>query len=116
MGTGVGMRISAWRFFVVVAVFWAGMLLTLPGGAQSYDPSLVGALKWRMIGPFRGGRVLAVSGIPGEPDVYYFGAVAGGIWKTTNSGITWQPIFDPHRIASIGALAIAPSNSKIIYA
>ena len=69
-----------------------------------------------MIGPFRGGRVLAVTGIPGQPDVYYFGAVAGGIWKTTNSGITWQPIFDTQCIASIGALATAPSNPQIIYA
>lgn len=68
-----------------------------------------------MIGPFRGGRTIAVSGIEGEPNTYYFGSVAGGVWKSTNGGITWAPIFDSQPIASIGALAIAPSNPSVIY-
>jgi photosystem II stability/assembly factor-like uncharacterized protein len=83
--------------------------------AQQPDPSLYSGLRWRMIGPFRGGRSIAVSGIEGQPNVYYFGAVGGGVWKTTNGGLTWEPIFDGQSIGSIGALAIAPSDPNIIY-
>ena len=91
------------------------ILLPVAGLAQQVDPSLYGGLRWRMIGPFRGGRSIAVSGVPNQPNVYYFGAVGGGVWKTTNSGETWEPIFDSQPIASIGALAVAPSNPNIIY-
>src|SRR5262245_2817005 len=67
------------------------------------DSALFGAMKWRQIGPFRGGRVVAVSGVPGDPATWYFGGVAGGVWKSTNAGSTWQPVFDDQKIASIGA-------------
>jgi len=83
--------------------------------AAAVDPSLFQELHWRLIGPFRGGRVLAVSGVPGEPDHFYFGSVNGGVWETRDTGRTWQPIFDDQPIGSIGALAIAPSNPKVIY-
>src|SRR5262249_7361336 len=63
----------------------------------------------------RGGRVLAVSGIPGDPRVYYFGAVAGGVWKTTDAGSTWQPIFDQQPISSIGSIAVAESDPNVIF-
>lgn len=79
------------------------------------DEALFKSMKWRQIGPFRGGRVLAMAGIPGEPNVYYFGAVAGGVWRTTDGGANWKPLFDQQPISSIGALAVAPSNHKIIY-
>jgi photosystem II stability/assembly factor-like uncharacterized protein len=85
------------------------------GLAQQLDPSLYSGLRWRMIGPHRGGRSIAVSGVEGQPNVFYFGAVGGGVWKTTNAGLTWEPIFDSQPIASIGALAVAPSNPDIIY-
>jgi photosystem II stability/assembly factor-like uncharacterized protein len=83
--------------------------------AQQLDPNLYNGLRWRMIGPHRGGRTIAVSGVEGQPNVYYFGGVGGGVWKTANGGITWEPIFDGQPISSIGALAVAPSNPSVIY-
>jgi photosystem II stability/assembly factor-like uncharacterized protein len=79
------------------------------------DQALYGGLKWRMVGPFRAGRVNAVTGVPGQPNTFYFGSVGGGVWKSTNAGRTWNPIFDGQSVASIGAIAIAPSNPQIIY-
>jgi photosystem II stability/assembly factor-like uncharacterized protein len=72
-------------------------------------------MQWRCIGPHRGGRVLAVSGVRGEPETFYFGAVGGGVWKTTDAGHTWKPIFDAQPIASIGALVVSTSDPNIIY-
>ena len=72
-------------------------------------------LRWRMIGPFRAGRVNGVSGVPGQPNVFYMGSVGGGVWKTTNAGRTWLPIFDSQPIASIGAIAVAPSDTNVVY-
>jgi photosystem II stability/assembly factor-like uncharacterized protein len=83
--------------------------------AQAFDPALFQDLHWRSIGPFRGGRVLAVSGVPDEPRRFYFGSVNGGVWETNDAGRTWQPIFDAQPVGSIGALTVAPSDSKIIY-
>ncbi len=75
----------------------------------------LGGLRWRSIGPFRGGRTIAVSGVEAQPSVFYFGGVGGGVWKSTNAGETWEPIFDKQPIASIGALVVAPSDPNIIY-
>jgi photosystem II stability/assembly factor-like uncharacterized protein len=83
--------------------------------ASAADPALFGALKWRSIGPYRGGRALAVAGIPGNPDTFYFGSVAGGVWRTNDAGATWQPLTDGTSISSVGALAIAPSDHNVIY-
>jgi photosystem II stability/assembly factor-like uncharacterized protein len=83
--------------------------------AQQYDPALFSGMQWRLIGPFRGGRSLTAVGVPGQPNTFYFGAVGGGIWKTADAGRTWKPIFDGEPIASIGAIAIAPSDPNIIY-
>ena len=83
--------------------------------AQKIDTSSLQQMKWRLVGPFRGGRVEAVAGIAGDPKTYYFGAVAGGVWKTTDAGSTWKPIFDHESTQSIGAIGIAPSDPNIIY-
>src|ERR1041385_5202631 len=83
--------------------------------AAIIDEKLFNGMQWRQIGPFRGGRALAIEGIPGEPSTYYFGAVAGGIWKTIDGGQTWAPIFDKEDISSIGAIAVAPSDHNEIY-
>ncbi|MGA8534058.1 MAG: hypothetical protein WB615_08120 [Candidatus Tumulicola sp.] len=77
--------------------------------------SVTGGLHWRLIGPFRAGRALAVTGVPGEPEHFYFGAVDGGVWESLNAGRTWNPIFDAEPIGSIGAIAVAPSNPRSIY-
>ncbi|MGH9765316.1 MAG: WD40/YVTN/BNR-like repeat-containing protein, partial [Blastocatellia bacterium] len=82
---------------------------------QQYDPGTYSGLRWRMIGPFRGGRANAVSGVPGQPTVFYFGSVGGGVWKSTNSGRSWASVFDSQPIASIGAIAVAASNPNIVY-
>ena len=86
-----------------------------PATTAAVNPSLFGALQWRGIGPYRGGRALAVAGIPGDASTFYFGAVAGGVWKTTDGGGTWQVLTDGTPISSVGAIAIAPSNHAIIY-
>src|SRR5437660_3188717 len=82
---------------------------------QSYDPKLFSAMKWRLVGPHRAGRVTTVTGIPGNPAIYYFGTPGGGVWKTIDGGRVWTPIFDDAHVASIGALALAPSNPDIVY-
>ena len=90
--------------------------LSTPANSQGVPPEMFGALQWRSIGPFRGGRTVAVSGVPGDGTTFFFGAVDGGVWKTENAGVTWVPLFDGQPIASIGALAVAPSNPQVIYA
>jgi photosystem II stability/assembly factor-like uncharacterized protein len=77
--------------------------------------SAFSALQWRGIGPFRGGRAVAVAGVPGSPNIFYFGAAAGGVWKTIDAGATWKPIFDGVKASSIGAIAVARSNPNILY-
>jgi photosystem II stability/assembly factor-like uncharacterized protein len=104
------------RCFVVALTLTAGIAMSAASASASqYSPSLYGGMHWRMIGPFRGGRTLTATGVPGNPTLFYFGAVAGGVWKTNDAGRTWYPIFDGQNIASIGAVAVAPSDPNIIY-
>jgi photosystem II stability/assembly factor-like uncharacterized protein len=84
--------------------------------AQNIPAGMFDGLRWRLIGPFRGGRAVTATGIPGDPNTFYFGAVGGGIWKTTDAGMVWNPIFDDQHIASVGAIEVAPSDPNIIYA
>lgn len=97
-----------------LALLTLGITTALTAQA-SVDPSLYQDLHWRLIGPFRGGRVLTVAGVPGDNRHFYFGAVDGGVWATQDAGRTWQPIFDDEKVGSIGALAVAPSDPKTLY-
>ncbi|MGZ4832435.1 MAG: VPS10 domain-containing protein [Terriglobales bacterium] len=83
--------------------------------SQTYNQALFSGMKWRGIGPYRGGRVLAVTGVPGEANTFYFGGVAGGVWKTLDAGATWKPLTDKEPIASVGSIAVAESDHNTIY-
>ncbi len=108
---------GAWLaiFFLLASLFGLSRLAAAPAADPTVDPRLFQELRWRSIGPFRGGRALAVTGVRGEADVFYFGAVGGGVWSTNDAGRTWKPIFDGQPIASIGAIAVAPSDARVIY-
>lgn len=88
---------------------------TMRGQVSQIDPARYSGLRWRSIGPFRAGRVNGVAGVPGQPNVFYAGSVGGGVWKTTNAGRTWFPVFDSQPVASIGAVSVAPSNTSVVY-
>ncbi|MFZ4793483.1 MAG: glycoside hydrolase [Blastocatellia bacterium] len=90
-------------------------LLAIGLAAQPVSPSGFSGLRWRSIGPFRAGRTVGATGIPSQPNVFFIGVNNGGVWKTTDAGRTWRPIFDDQPTGSIGDLAIAPSDPNIIY-
>ena len=96
------------------------LILLMPclasAAGSDINPALLQGMKWRQIGPFRGGRVVAVSGVPGDPATWYFGGVAGGVWKSTDVGSSWKPVFDDQKISSIGAIAVAESDHNVVYA
>ena len=98
---------------VFALVFSLGVLAL--SAAESYDTKLFTELRWRDIGPFRGGRTRALSGVPSEPNVFYIAQVNGGVFKTNDYGHTWDPIFDHEDTGSVGAIAVALSNPNIIY-
>ncbi len=83
--------------------------------SASVDPKIYAGMKWRLLGPFRGGRSITVTGVSSQPNTYYFGAVAGGVWKTTDGGNTWDPLFEKETTSSIGSIAVSPSDPNIIY-
>ncbi len=113
---GFGMALVGRDFIQRGAVAGIGPIADAPGVD---DVPNLGAtysgLRWRMLGPFRGGRVAAATGVPGRPGEFYFGAVNGGVWKSIDAGRIWLPVFDSQPVASIGAIAVAPSSPDTIY-
>ena len=105
-------KTSRRTMLLVLAAAW---LLAVVAAAQQIDPQSYAGLRWRFLGTHRGGRVTAATGVIGQPNLYYIGTPNGGVWKTDDGGRTWKPIFDSVRVPSIGALAVAPSDPKIIY-
>src|SRR6476620_9744987 len=104
------------RALVAPAVAASDSIVGGTSGATADEmTALFSGLQWRMLGPFRGGRVDAVSGVVGRPNEFYFGAVNGGVWKSIDAGRVWTPVFDSQGVASIGALAVAPSAPDTIY-
>lgn len=106
-------RVSRYFFLLIVSIV---PLISNICRSQTVPPELLSAFQWRLIGPFRGGRVVAVTGVPGGGSTFYFGSVGGGVWKSNDAGMTWTPIFDGQPIASIGALEVATSNPNVLYA
>ena len=108
----------------VLAAFAAASLssaaMAAPPDAQAKltPTSDLDGLKYRLVGPFRGGRATGVAGVPGDPTTFYFGAAAGGLWKTTDAGTTWKPLWDnfPEAAPAVGAVAVARSNPNVVYA
>ena len=102
------------RFLCLMALLICAAV-PISASAQGLPSQLFSGLRWRLVGPYRAGRVVAVSGVPGSEGSFFFGGVDGGVWKTTDAGTVWQPVFDNEPIASIGALAVAPSDPNVIY-
>src|SRR5438874_13723882 len=104
-------------FLIVLCVTAAAGAQRGGGNAQPADAGPFGALRWRSLGPPRGGRSLAVAGSVARPNEYYMGATGGGLWKATNGGTTWRPVTDgsPVTSSSVGAVAVAASNPDIVY-
>ncbi len=103
------------RHLILIGIFCGALLSIQSVIAQQYPANTYSEMRWRMIGPFRGGRTRAVAGVPTQPNVFYIGAVNGGVWKSNDFGRTWAPIFDQQDTQSIGAIAVAPSDPNIVY-
>ena len=106
---------SSWTNGKRLSLLLLLILPLFPLPAQQYDQRLFAEMRWRCIGPFRGGRTVAITGVPHQPSVFYMAAVNGGVWKSDDFGNTWNPIFDDQPSGSVGAIGVAPSDPNIIY-
>jgi photosystem II stability/assembly factor-like uncharacterized protein len=110
---------SAFRctFLILLLQLFHGPAVTAAEPATGTDTARLEGLEWRLVGPYRGGRVTTATGVPGKPNLYYMGATGGGIWKTENAGATWKNISDADfKVGTIGAVAVAESDHNVIYA
>src|ERR1700756_4082858 len=96
--------------------YFSLLLLALTVSAQTVDTDLYGGLRWRSLGPFRGGKSTMVSGVPGNPAVYYMATAGSGVWKTVDGGQVWNCVSDSIHLTSVGAVAVAPSRPETVYA
>ncbi len=103
------MKMKFLKIALLLFISWQAVL------AQPFDPRLFNAMRWRMIGPHRGGRTVGAVGVEQQPNVFYMGVNNGGVWKTNDYGLTWKPIFDDQPTGSVGDVVVAPSNPNIIY-
>jgi hypothetical protein len=105
------------RLSILASIVASAAITVLPLAAhsQTIDPSMYSSLRYRLIGPFRGGRTVGAAGIPDQPNTFYVGVNNGGVWKTTDAGRTWNPIFDSESTGSVGTLALAPSDPNVIF-
>src|ERR1051325_3695100 len=101
---------------ITLALSFAISLTTVRAQQRGYDESLLKGLKWRSIGPYRGGRSTAVAGVTSQPNVFYFGATGGGVWKTTDGGVNWENVSDEYfKTGSVGAIGILESDPNVVY-
>ena len=110
-----GESVNRSQRLILFLAFFSSFIGTYSHAQQIIDPKTYEGMKWRLIGPFRGGRSLTAVGVVSQPNTYYFGAVSGGVWKTTDGGLSWDPIFDKQNISSIGSIAVADSDPNVIY-
>ena len=109
-------KVFSTLFSLVVVLLIAAAGSVYSTTAQAADTDLLEGLDWRLIGPWRGGRVTTVTGVAGNPMLYYMGATGGGVWKTENAGTTWENISDDYfKVGTIGAVAVAESDNNVIY-
>src|SRR6185369_9296718 len=104
------------RFAARVAAVVLATSSLFAQSSGTIGPRMYSGLNWRLLGPFRAGRITSVSGVPSDPAVYYVGTPDGGVWKTNDGGRVWKPTMDTLPVSSIGAVAVAPSNPNVVYA
>src|SRR5438552_2014414 len=109
------MTTAALRPILCFALLLAALPARADDGKIARDKDPLRGLEFRLVGPFIGGRVARVTGVAGDPRTYYAATASGGVWKSTNGGHDWKPVFDDQPIASIGSIAVAPSDASVVY-